>query len=143
MPIQIDPTTFTTAISLVKSYSTIQGFDANFTDKVTLDAYYGGAYFQRNAFQDVTSPLVTKPFIGFGGTNSPNSATRAYQEGTGGLTYTVWKDPKYGAMQWVAQGSYIRRSPWFVPAGAPTNAHAFMMFMSLRYILPGKAPESK
>ncbi|MBV9216166.1 MAG: hypothetical protein JO053_08325 [Acidobacteria bacterium] len=139
VPIQTGPTTFTTAISLVKSYSGLFGFEDKVNDKLTLDGYYGIAYFERNAPADPTNPVPGR-FAGFGGTNSPNSAIRAFQQGTVGYTYTVWRDPELGALQWVGQGSYITRAPWFVPAGAPKNAHNFMGIISLRYVLPGKPP---
>jgi hypothetical protein len=98
--------------------------------------YYGGMYAQRNAFPDVTSPLVVKPIIGFGGINSPNSANRAIQEATFDWTQTFWRNPQYGAVFLVTQTSYLTRAPWFVAAGAPKNAHLVMNFVSLRYALP-------
>jgi len=36
----------------------------------------------------------------------------------------------------VTQTSYLTRAPWFVPAGAPKNAHLVMGFVSVRYVLP-------
>jgi hypothetical protein len=36
----------------------------------------------------------------------------------------------------VNQLSYISRSPWFVGAGAPKNAHLTQAYVSLRYALP-------
>ncbi|MBZ5701490.1 MAG: hypothetical protein LAN84_06555 [Acidobacteriia bacterium] len=122
--------------SLVHSGAGLVGFEAQVTPKTLLAGYYGGVYFQRNAFIDITSPLLIKPMIGFGGTNSPNSANRAIQEGTLDLTQTFWKNPQYGALQLVTQFSYLTRSPWFVAAGAPKNAHLFEGYVSLRYLLP-------
>jgi hypothetical protein len=98
--------------------------------------YGGAAYFQRNTFPDITSPLLIKPFIGFGGPNSPNSANRAIQEATFDWTQTFWRNPQYGAVLLVMQSSYVSRAPWFVAAGAPKNAHLFMQYVSLRYVLP-------
>ena len=122
--------------SLVHSGSGVLGFEAQVSPRTLVAAYYGGAYFQRNTFQDITSPLVVKPFIGFGGPNSPNSANRAVQEGTLDLTQTFWKNPQYGAMQLVTQVSYVTRAPWFVALGAPKNAHLVMGYVSVRYVLP-------
>jgi len=120
----------------VHTASGLVGFEAQITKRNLLYAYYGGAYFQRNAFPDVTSPLLVKPIIGFGGINSPNSANRALQEPTFGWNFTMWKDPNYGALQILTQYSYVTRAPWFVAAGAPKNAHLSMVFVDLRYTLP-------
>ncbi len=100
--------------------------------------YYGGAYFQRNAFPDITSAAATKPIIGFGGTNEagPGIQNRAIQEGTIDWIQTMWKNPQYGALQLVTQASYVTRAPWFVPVGSPKNAHLFMTYVSLKYVLP-------
>jgi hypothetical protein len=95
-------------------------------------------YFQRNAFLDTTSPLLVKPTIGFGGIGAANSANanRAIQEGSFDWTQTFWRNPQYGAVQLVTQTSYVTRAPWFVPLGAPKNAHLVMGFVSLKYVLP-------
>jgi hypothetical protein len=79
---------------------------------------------------------VTKPFIGFGGTNSPNSANRAIQEASFDWTQTFWKNPQYGSVLLVTQTSYVTRAPWFVATGAPKNAHLMMGYVSLKYVLP-------
>ena len=135
VPLQTGPTTFNADISMVHSGSAIVGAEAT-AGKSQFGFYYGGFYFQRNSFRDVTSPLVTKPTIGFGGINSPNSANRALQEGSIEWTQTFWKNPQYGAVLLVTQASYLTRAPWFVAAGAPKNAHLGMGYMSIRYVLP-------
>lgn len=134
-PIATGPATFTTDNSLVHSGVALVGVEAT-AKKSQFGFYYGGMYAQRNAFPDVTSPLVTKPIIGFGGINSPNSANRAIQQATFDWTQTFWRNPQYGAVFLVTQTSYLTRSPWFVAAGAPKNAHLVMSFVSLRYALP-------
>ena len=126
----------------VDSYSTLDGFEADASDKWSFDGYFGVSYFRHNYSPDPTNPVPGR-FSGFGGPNSPNSANRAVQEYTFGSKYTAWQDPKWGALQWLTQASYTNRAPWFVPAGAPTRAHAVMIFTSLRYVFPGKAPEDK
>jgi hypothetical protein len=136
VPIALSPTTFDVNPSLVRALDGLGGVELQAGPKTQFGAYYGGVYFKRNAFPDVTSPLVTKPIIGFGGINSPNSANRAIQEGTFDWTQTFWKNPQYGAVNLVTQWSYVTRAPWFVPAGAPKNAHLGMAFVSLRYIIP-------
>ena len=135
-PVQTGPTSFDLRTSGVHAGDVVAGFEFRPNSKSQFGVYYGGTYAQRNFFQDVTSPLVVKPFIGFGGPNSPNSANRAIQEGTIDWTQTFWKNPQYGAVLLVTQASYVTRSPWFVPAGAPKNAHLGMGYVSLRYVLP-------
>ncbi|HET9165204.1 MAG TPA: hypothetical protein VFP11_04350 [Candidatus Angelobacter sp.] len=135
VPIATGPATFDLDVSMVHAGAATMGFEAT-AGKSQFGFYYGGNYFGRNAFQDVTSPLVTKPFIGFGGINSPNSANRAIQEGSIDWTQTFWKNPQYGAVLMVTQFSYLTRAPWFVAAGAPKNAHLGMGYLSIRYVLP-------
>jgi hypothetical protein len=123
-------------LSMVHSGGGILGAEAQAGKNTQFGFYYGGFYFQRNAFPDTTSPLVVKPIIGFGGINSPNSANRAIQEGTFDWTQTFWKNPQYGAVLLVTQTSYVTRAPWFVALGAPKNAHLMMGYVSIRYVLP-------
>jgi len=150
-PIGTGVATFTIDNSLVHSGMALVGIEAT-AKKSQFGFYYGGMYAQRNAFPDITSPVVlgptaliscetgsplqNKPCIGFGGTNSPNSANRAIQEGTFDWTQTFWKNPQYGAVVLITQTSYLTRAPWFVPAGAPKNAHLVQGFVSMRYVLP-------
>jgi len=122
------------ALSLVHSGSGIFGFEGQFTPKTMIYGYYGGAYFQRNFALDTTGKPGT--FVGFGGPNSGNNNNRAIQEGTLGWIQTFWRNPQYGALQLITQVSYVTRSPWFVAAGAPKNAHLTMGWVDLRYVLP-------
>jgi hypothetical protein len=101
-----------------------------------LYAYYGGTFIRKNTATDATG----KP-IGSGYDGSPNSQNRSIHEPTFGLTQTFWRDPKYGALQLMLQYSYVLRYPWFVATGAPKDAHASMVFLNLRYLLPGSAPK--
>jgi hypothetical protein len=78
-----------------------------------------------------------KPFIGFGGPNSPNSANKTVQEWTADLKHTYWSDPRLGALQSLIQYSYVQRAPWFTPAGAPPEARTHMLFTEFRYLFPG------
>jgi len=130
------PNTFDVRTSGVHAGDVVTGFEFRPQPKSQFGVYYGGAYFQRNFFPDITSAAVTKPFIGFGGPNSANIANRSIQEGTIDWTQTFWKNPQYGAVLLVTQASYVTRSPWFVAAGAPKNAHLGMGYLSLRYVLP-------
>jgi hypothetical protein len=142
IPIQTGVATFNIMPSLVHAASGTIGIETKVHSKSEFGFYYGGVYFQRNAPCDVTSPSVTgpcpggKPMIGFGGLNSSNFANRAIQEGTIDWTQTMWNSEQHGKLQLVTQWSYLTRSPWFVATGAPKNAHLFMSFVSLRYVLP-------
>ncbi len=125
------------SISLVHSGSTVTGFE--YTQKKTLIyAYYGGIYIGRNTAVDTTRKLV-----GYGYTGSANSQNRAIQEATFGFNQTIWKHPKYGAVNFMGQYSYLTRDPWYVnfATGQPSpNANINMLFFDLRYTLPGSAP---
>src|SRR5215831_8741792 len=123
-------------ISLVHAGATIVGSELQAGKNTLFGFYYGGFYYQRNAFPDISSPAVTKPIIGFGGLNSANSNNRAIQEASIDWTQTFWKNPQYGAVQLVTQTSYVTRAPWFVAPGAPKNAHLMMSYVSLKYVLP-------
>jgi len=122
------------SISLIHSGSTVSGFE--FTAKKTMIyGYYGGIYIMRNTAIDTTKKLV-----GYGYTGSANSQNREIQEITFGFNQTLWKDAKYGALNFMGQYSYLTRSPWYVATGMPANASINMLFFNLRYTLPGSAP---
>ena len=133
-PIATGPAAFNADLSLVHSGSAVVGAEAT-AGKSQFGFYYGGFYFGRNSFVDVTNPVPGR-IAGFGGANSPNSANRAIQEGSIEWTQTFWKNPQYGAVLLVTQASYLTRAPWFVAAGAPKNAHLGMGYLSIRYVLP-------
>ncbi|MBZ5506854.1 MAG: hypothetical protein LAO78_15470 [Acidobacteriia bacterium] len=147
-PIATGPGTFTIDTSMVHAGSAYTGVEATM-GKTQIGAYYGGYYFGRNSFNDLTAaatatPIscapglaaVNRPCIGFGGTNSANNNNRAIQEGSFVLTQTLWKNPQYGALLLINDASYSTRAPWFVAAGAPKNAHMFMDHLVLRYVIP-------
>jgi hypothetical protein len=123
-------------ISLVHTGSGVGGVEYQATSKTSFAAYYGGAYFQRNFFPDTTSTAKPKPFVGYGGPNSPSSANRAIQEGTLDWLQTFFKNPQYGTLQLNTHYSYLTRSPWFVAPAAPRNARLGVAFIALRYVLP-------
>ncbi len=126
------------SLSPVHSGSTVSGLE--FTRKNTLlYAYYGGVYIGRN----ITTDAATGKFVGYGYPGSPNGQNRSIQEGTFGFTQTFWKDAKYGALSLMGQYSYLVRNPWVVPAGQPKNTKTNVVFLNLRYALPGSAPAMK
>jgi hypothetical protein len=123
------------AISPVHSGDAIAGFEAQAGKKTLLGFYAGAMYAQRNSVLDI-SKAGAPAFIGFGGPNSANTNNRTIQEVTFDWNQTFWKNPQYGSVFLVNQLSYISRSPWFVAAGAPKNAHLTQAYVSLRYALP-------
>jgi len=127
--------------SLIHAGSTVDGFE--FTKKNTLlYGYFGLIYAQKNVVIDTTT--ASHPFVGYGYPGSPNGQNRLIQETTFGFTQTLWRDAKYGALQFMGQYSYLSRNPWFVANnGSPEDAHLNMLFFNLRYLLPGSAPALK
>jgi hypothetical protein len=125
------------SLSLIHAGSTVSGFE--FTHKNTvLYGYYGGIYIGRNVAIDTNGSRV-----GYGYTGSGNGQNRNVQEATFGFNQTLWKDAKYGALNFMGQYSYLSRNPWFVASGQPEDAHLNMLFFDLRYTLPGSAPTIK
>jgi hypothetical protein len=136
---------------MVHSGNHLIGTEIQPAAKTLWGLYYGGAYFQRNFFPDLTvAPNAGgfRPNIGFGFPSVVNAAgvtqfagstninNRAIQEFTFDWTQTFWRNPQYGAVQLVTQTSYLTRAPWFVAAGAPKNAHLVQAFVSMKYVLP-------
>ena len=118
------------SISPVHSMGGIAGFEYAPTPKSQFFGYYGGAYFNRN--YTLVGP---GSYLGFGFPGS-SSANRQFQEPVFGYYYTYWKNPKYGALQIIAEYAYLTRAPWYVAPGTPSTAHAHMVFTSLRFTLP-------
>jgi hypothetical protein len=128
------------SLSPIRNGSTVTGFE--FThNKTLLYAYYGGVYVFKNTAFDTNG---TTP-IGYGAAGAVGSTgqNRNIQEITGGFSQTIVKDGKYGALNFMGQYSYVSRNPWFIATGAPEDAHLSMVFLNLRYTLPGSAPAQK
>jgi hypothetical protein len=121
--------------SLMHSGSTVDGFEWT-AGKSLIYAYYGGIYVGRNITYDANGTSL----IGYGYTGSANSQNRTMQEGTIGLTQTLFRDPKYGQVSFYLDYAYFWRNPWFVAANSPKNAHQNAIWFDLRYTLPGSAP---
>jgi hypothetical protein len=131
-------------LSPVHSGSGVGGFEWQVTPRFMFDSHYSGAYFARN-FGLLTSAVTPAPkcngvsgftCVGFGFPGSANTNNRAIQEGTFGFTQTLWGSPEHGKLQFITQSSYIVRTPWSVAPGSPKNAHAFLEYVDLRYVLP-------
>ncbi len=124
-------------IGLLHSGSTVVGFEDTI-GKTLLYGYYGGIYIGRYDVVDTTGK-----YVGYGYPGSANSQNKAIQEATLGFNQTIWKDAKWGAVNFMGQYSYLTRDPWAVAIGAPKNAHQSQIYLDLRYTLPGSAPMIK
>jgi hypothetical protein len=119
-------------LSPIKAASTVSGIE--FTHKnFFLYGYYGGIYVYKNTALDTNGTSV----IGYGVPGS-TSQNRLIQEETLGINQTLWRDAKFGALNFMAQYSYLNRNPWATVN--PSDAHINMIFLNLRYTLPGSAP---
>jgi hypothetical protein len=132
-------------LSGVHSGSGIGGFEYQVTPTFLFDGYYSGAYFARNVSlyaSTATNPVPTCEgvsgftCVGYGFAGSANTNNRAIQEATIGFTKTFWSNPNFGKLQFISQSSYAVRAPWYVASGAPKDAHAFIQYIDLRYVLP-------
>jgi hypothetical protein len=122
------------ALSPVHAVSTADGFEANL-HKTLLFGYYGAVQIGKDVALDANG----KTLIGYGYTGS--SQNRVLQEGTFGFNQTMWRNPKYGAINVMGQYEFLMRDPFAVAAGAPRNAHDSTIFFDIRYSLPGSAPK--
>jgi len=122
--------------SPLHSASTTDGFEYTLHNTM-LYAYYGGDYIGKDVSLDPANKFA---FIGYGYPKSANSQNRTIQEGTFGFNQTFWKNPNYGALNFMMQYSYLFRNPWYAAAGSPRNTHNNIVFINLRYTLPGSAP---
>lgn len=122
--------------SAIHSASTVSGLEYTHGNSFFY-GYYGSIYVLQDVIIDTTGRPVSYGWVGAG---APSSQNRTIQEGTLGFNQTLWKDARYGALNLMGQYSYLTRSPWSVAAGAPRDALLNMVFLNLRYTLPGGAP---
>ncbi len=114
--------------------SILPGFEYT-SHNTTLFGYYGEDFIGTAVSED---PGNKNAFIGYGYPKSANNQNKHIQEGTIGLNQTFWKNPNYGALSFIFQYSYLVRAPWYV--AAVKDAHARLVWVDLRYTLPGQAP---
>ena len=124
------------SLSPIKAAGIVSGFEWKIVPALQLYAYYGGAYIDRNTAVDANGTTL----IGYGFRGSANTQNRTMHEVTFGFNRTLWKDPRYGALNAMSQYAYVLRNPWFMAPDSPKNAHDNTVFMSMRYTLPGRAP---
>lgn len=120
--------------ALIHAGSGIGGFEWAVPGRTTIASFYSGAYFQRRYGLD---PSVKAPtYVGYGYPGSGNTNNRAVREISFASTTTLWQNPVYGALQFITQSSWAEREPWYLAAGSPRDAHVFMEFANLRFVLP-------
>ena len=120
--------------ALIHAGSGIGGFEWAVDRRTTLASYVSAAYFERRFALD--PGLTTPAYVGYGFPGSSNANNRIIGEASFASTSTLWQNKAYGALQVVTQTSYVNRAPWYVAPGQPRDAHVFMQFMNLRYVLP-------
>lgn len=120
--------------ALIHSGAGIGGFEWLPNRRTTISAYASAVYYQRRYGLDPGATTAT--YVGYGFPGSANTNNRAIEELSLASISTLWQRPNLGALQMVTQSSYLRRAPWYVTAGAPKDAHLFMEYVNLRYVLP-------
>jgi hypothetical protein len=119
-------------LSALHSAGTIDGLEAT-VGKTLLYAYYGGIWVDRSVQIDTTG----KP-VGYGYTGS--SQNRAINEITFGFNQTIWRDPRYGAINFMGQYEWLERALWYNSPTAPKQTHDNTIYLDVRYTLPGAMP---
>lgn len=122
------------SISPIHSEGFNEGFEAN-AGKFLLFGYYGAMFSQANSTLDTTGK-----YVGWGYPGAANSQNKSIQEATFGWNQTAWKDPRYGAVNFIVQYAYFFRNPFDVAPNTPKSAHFNTLWFDVRYTLPGSAP---
>ena len=125
-------------LSPIHAGGTVDGFEATIKNTL-LYAYYGAYHIGKNTAYDANG--TTR--IGYGFTGSANTNNRNIQEISFGFNQTLWKSPKYGAINAMGQYEYLTRNPWYVAPGAPKATHDNSIYVNLRFTLPGAMPAFK
>ena len=129
------------SVSPIHSGGTVDGIEAVVKKNTLLYAYYGGIYVGRNVVVDANGTSL----VGYGYRGSANSQNRAIQEISIGFNQTLWKDAKYGALNFMGQYEYLMRAPWYWAANVAggKGTHDNTIYFNFRYTLPGGAPAVK
>jgi hypothetical protein len=91
--------------------------------------YYGTVRIDRQVTDDNGKQ------IGYG-IDGSTAANKSIDETTVGVNHSFFREPRYGAMQLVVQYSFVKRTPWSVPGGTPSNASVHLLYVAARYVLP-------
>jgi hypothetical protein len=117
------------SISTVGATSFLTGVEAQVKPPTMVFGYYGTVRIDQTVGDDAGKP------IGYG-IPGATAANRTIDETTVGFNHSFFREPRYGALQLIVQYSYVKRTPWSVPDGTPSSAHAHMLYVSARYVLP-------
>src|SRR6185312_7774758 len=125
----------------VMSASTVTGLELSH-GSTSLYGYYGGVYIDQAITGATTMAACTTgaTCAGYGYQGAPSGQNKWIHEGTIGITQTFWKNPRFGALSLMGQFSYVNRELWYSAPNAATSTHDNMVFLNLRYTLPGESP---
>ena len=118
------------SMTLVTTWSAVIGTEIQAATKTNLYGYYSAVGANSAVATDVDGSA-----IGFGVPGS-TTANERISEATAGFIHTFFRDPKIGGIQLMGQYSYLRRTPFSVPAGTPADASVHMIYLTVRYFLP-------
>jgi hypothetical protein len=116
--------------SLVTARSVLGGAEWQASPRTLVYGYYSDVHADANVDIDTNGKA-----IGFGLAGA-SSANQHITESTFGLTRVFFKDAVRGALQLMAQYSFVERTPFSVPSGSPATASAHMVWVNIRYALP-------
>ncbi|HVV43895.1 MAG TPA: hypothetical protein VHC72_01780 [Bryobacteraceae bacterium] len=125
------------SLSPIHSGGFTEGFEQTIKNTL-LYGYWGGTYIGRNTAVDANGTSL----IGYGYRGSANGQNRMIQEVTFGFNQTFWKNPRYGAANFMGQYIWESRSPWSYLANQPggKGTHMNTLYFNIRYTLPGSMP---
>jgi len=106
------------SVSPIHSGGFVEGLEATIRN-YQLYAYYGNIYIGRNVVVDANGTSL----VGYGYRGSANSQNRTVQELSFGFNQTIWRDAKYGAINFMGQYEYLMRNPWY-PRSEFAQGHA-------------------
>ena len=126
------------SISPVHAGGFTEGFEANVKNTL-LYGYWGGTYVGRDVALDANGTTL----IGYGFRGSANTNNRMIQEVTFGFNQTIWKNPAYGAINFMGQYMYEVRAPWYysLNEAGGKGTQASTIYFNVRYTLPGSMPK--
>jgi hypothetical protein len=117
------------SISPIHAGGFTEGFETNMKNTL-LYGYWGGTYVGRDVALDANGTSL----IGYGYKGSSNAQNRMIQEATIGFNQTMWKNARYGAINFMGQYMYYAGG-----AGGKGTQNS-TVFFNLRYTLPGSMP---
>jgi hypothetical protein len=121
------------SLSALHSGGTVDGLEATIKNTL-LYAYYGGDYIERDVVIDANGTSL----VGYGYRGS--NQNRVINEVTFGFNQTIWRSPRYGAINVMAQYEWLERSLWYHASTAPKGTHDSTIYLDVRYTLPGAIP---